>query len=331
MWKCSPRMTCPGKITISSLNKKLIIVAGIVCGAVFAVHAVERFSCDAGYGKLLGDITYQIGGTIIETGAAYSAPFPISELVFPLNADVARGAAELRAGSWLFSGSLEKSISGGAAKMYDSDWDDPYDPGLKTVYSESDAQLDAVSGDCSVIFFPFSALEEYIEPGLSEAGIGCGWAWQEFNWKMSNVDQSYPSTPLRPHDMIAGATLTYQARIVMPYLALLNHWKSEKTAVTIRLDIVPAATIADEDDHLLRTKKQRSTCAGNGFKVSLAVRRFLGERWFATINAEYRYLDCKGRAESWFYGGPYNGAFWTIDEKIVSRQLAVSAGAGFRF
>jgi len=284
----------------------------------------------AGIGALSGHTTYQIGGRIFTPLGSGQVHFPISELEFPLNVYMVSLGTNIEfKNKWEVSASVKKNVTDDAGKMKDSDWGAywlevgyPAEQNTLDIYSESDAELDALMFDVN--------LRYKLYKGIS---IGLGYTHQNFDYEISNLHQWYPSYNYyfgmeSPHDRIDGKVLTYEVTYNIPYVEIAFMGKAtDNLYVEVSLGYSPIVDAEDEDHHLLRSKVNKSDCDGDAILFSLEGRYDLPKNWFLALGVDYTRIDTDGRSKA-FFSGIYDH---TIDIVIESEQVFYGLNIGYAF
>ncbi len=307
------------------------LLAGTSVAGAWAGDGPVQFEFSAGPGISAGAVTYEIGGTVLQDGLTDSAPFPISRLEWPLDVITAEfDAGLLLAGRFELRGRYAMSLTEDAGTMVDSDWDYPEGYRVLSVYSESDAVLDAWTLDLSARWWAW----RQTRPGDQEMrlGIGAGWLQQNFEWEARDGVQTYPSTPGVPADTWEGTAITYDIEAELPYLELCASIRQPKVTIEGRVAWIPSAAVTDRDDHQLRDILADTDADGMGLVAEAAVRVDLTERVFLRFRAQYIAFEVDGPSRNRVYGDENGedpvGTTWEIDEEIHSAQAWFSAGIG---
>lgn len=318
--------------------KKLVYVllCAFVIGSVGVPAYAERpkFDLTLGLGMLSGDTTYQIGGTFDTPSGGGEIHFPLSELEFPLDVYMAsvKGSMEF-AEKWKVSASVKKNITSDAGKMKDSDWgvffEDPpgsgtwwYDPNSLDIYSESDAELDALITDINLRY-------RFYEKSNWSFIAGLGYLRQNFDYECSLIEQWSPSG-LSGYDYTGTGEvgLTYEVTYNIPYMQIGTQFKiKDKFRLEASLGYSPIVNVEDEDHHLLRSKVSKGDCDGDAFLLSLEGRYDFLKHWFLTLQLDYMTIDTDGKQKQYSYGE------WTatIDQEIESEQIFAALAVGYAF
>jgi hypothetical protein len=289
-----------------------------------------EFDVTAGFGKLSGYTRYQIGGTVSTPSGGVEVHFPISELEFPMDVNmVSMGAGIGFAEKLKLSANVKKSITDDAGHMKDSDWGywwlDGYgwaEQGTLDIYSESDADLDALLMDVN--------LRYRIYRGFF---VGLGYIHQNFDYEISNLHQWYPSYNYyfgvdSPHDRVGGTVLKYEVTYSIPYMEIVFMGKAtDAFTVEMSLGYSPIVNVEDEDQHLLRSKVNKGDCDGTAILFSLEGRYDFPKNWFLTLGFDYVNIDTDGKSDAFFYG-VYDH---TIDLEIESNQVFAGLTVGYAF
>lgn len=287
-----------------------------------------------GIGKLSGDTTYRIGGTVTTPSGSYQVHFPVSELEFPLDVFMVSvegtvGFAEI----WDVSIGVKKNITTSAGKMKDSDWGFYFlegypwaERGTLDIYSESDADLDALMVDI--------ALRCTLYQGSNSAlFVRLGYMRQYFDYEVGNVDQWYPSAyyyfGVDPgHYYVSGKALAYEVTYSIPYMEVGTQLKSNgKFSLEASLGYSPIVDAEDRDNHILRSKVSEGDFDGDAILFSLEGRYDFQENWFLMLQASYTEIDTDGKSRSYF-NGEYSH---TIDQETESRQIFTVLSIGRAF
>lgn len=296
----------------------------------YGLSEVGGVDLAVGIGALRGHTTYQIGGRISTPLGSGEVHFPISELEFPLDVYMASAEGSIGFGNkWEVSASVKKNVTDDPGKMKDSDWGVywlevgyPAEQNTLDIYSESDAELDALMFDVN--------LRYKLYKGIS---IGLGYTHQNFDYEISNLHQWYPSYNYyfgmeSPHDRIDGKVLTYEVTYNIPYIEIAFKGKAtDNLYVEVSLGYSPIVDAEDEDHHLLRSKVNKSDCDGDAILLSLEGRYDLPKNWFLALGVDYTRIDTDGRSKA-FFSGIYDH---TIDIVIESEQVFYGLNIGYAF
>ena len=287
-----------------------------------------------GIGSLSGDTTYRIGGTVVTSLGSSQVHFPISELEFPLDVWMVsvEGSKEF-ADKWKVSVSVEKNITSDAGKMKDSDWGfwylDGYswaEKGTLDIYSESDAELDALIMDINLRY-------RFYEKSNWAFIAGLGYIRQNFDYAVSNLDQWYPSSNYYlgvdlPHDYASGKILTYEITYSIPYIEIgIQRSFKDKFSVEASLGYSSIVDAEDEDVHILRAMVSEADCDGDAILLFLKVRYDSSKNWFVMAEFDYTKIEVDGKSIT-YVGGEYSN---TIDQEINSKQIFAVLSVGYAF
>lgn|GEM_PF-319713 len=287
-----------------------------------------------GIGKLIGDTTYRIGGTVATPSGGYELHFPISELEFPLDVFMVsiEGSIEF-AETWKASVGVKKSITSDAGKMKDSDWGYYFLEGYPwaeqdtlDICSESDADLDALIIDINLRY-------KFYQKSSWAFFAGLGYMRQYFDYEVSNLDQWYPSDyyyfGVDPgHDYVSGKVLTYEVLYSIPYMEIGTQLKSKgELSVEASLGYSPIVDAEDEDNHILRSKVSEGDCDGDAIFFSLKGRYNFPRKWFLALQFDYTTIDTDGTQKQ------YTDGVLTaiIDQEIESKQILTVLSIGCTF
>jgi len=292
-----------------------------------------EINLDAGVSKHFGFTKYQIGGLWTGVDGIYPYWFPISELKFPVD-------------TWMFNGNLsinifkiltvesnvKKSFVPKSGKMKDSDWTLP---GLRTILSESDNRVKAITSDSDILVTLFS-----IGPFSLRAGVG--FLYQNFDFRCSNVVQVDSSGFYPSAIALGGKGLTYKLEYYIPYAEIqpVFSFMDDKLMFTPGFKYSPYNRAKDVDDHILRGKLNKGSAKGNKTFIGLFNMKYMFDsRIYFTAGADYLYLITKkGYQKQYYYYSLYNLSSWNslfpgyngkLQNKYESRQISVNFGVGY--
>lgn len=285
-----------------------------------------------GAGYWAGDATYSIGGNVwTPEGGTERIPDKISELKFPL--DVAYGSLGGRL-QWKnrfeIYGTAMANGTDPSTKVTDSDWGffPDSDENTLDIYSESDADLTAVSVDAGAVFW---LLQGTVTNRCEwSVGLGPSVLYQHFDWKVSQLDQWNPSHPELGHVYDSGQVLSYQSDLVMPYLNVRAMIKANRIRGSLEVGIGPAV-VRDEDDHMLRQILATTDMTGTGVKGSAEFRYDFSRRFFALARITAFSIEAWGTEMNKTYGGEDAGATWEIDHTFSLRSISTGLAVGYAF
>jgi len=298
------------------------------------MHRGSESYITVGIGKLGGDTTYQIGGTVVTPLGSGQLHFPISELEFPLDVWMAslEGSKEF-AEKWKVSVGVKKNITSDAGKMKDSDWGAYFLDGYAwaekdtlDIYSESDAELDALIMDINLRY-------RFYEKPSWAFFAGLGYIRQNFDYEISNLNQWYPSSTYyfgvdSPHDFVSGKVLTYEIKYSIPYIEIgLQGAFKKKFSVETSLGYSPIVDAEDEDVHILRDRVSKADCEGDAILFSLRARFDFSKNWLVMGEFDYTKIEVEGTSKT-YDGGAYSH---TIDQEITSEQIFAGLSVGYAF
>jgi len=312
------------------------LVVGLILGGVTLAYAEgSQVNLTLGISKSSGDTTYQIGGRVDIGGlGSYKLHFPISELEFPLDLYmISVGGSIEFAEKWKVNIGVKKNITTDAGKMKDSDWGYWWLSGYPwakqntlDIYSESDADLDALMMDINLRY-------RFYQGSNWSFAAGLGYIGENFDYKVSNLDQWYPSSVYYfgydfGHDYISGKVLTYEARYSIPYMEIATELKiKDRLRVEASLGYSPIVNVTDEDNHILRDKISKGDCDGNATLFSLKGRYEFWKPWLLMIELGYISIDADGKQTQYLEGE----LLGTIDQKIKSTQTFIDFAVNYSF
>jgi len=281
-----------------------------------------RLHLSLGGEKWEGDTTYQIGGTVSTPSATYDYHFPISELEFPLDEYMISLSGGIEITKELFmSAGVKKNVTDDSGKMKDSDWITLSNPDQLDIYSESDAELDALIVDINLRY-------RFFEKSGWSFNAGVGYLYQKFDYECSLIRQWSPSG-LSGYDYTGSGEvgLTYEVKYSIPYAEIGAQFKIKDFSVETTLGYSPFVNAKDEDHHILRSKVNKGDCDGDAILFSLKGQYDFLNNWFLTLGLEYTKIETEGESDAYFYG-VYDH---TIDEEIFSEQKAIAFTVGYVF
>lgn len=307
-----------------------VLLCAFVIGSVGVPAYAERpkFDLKLGLGMLSGDTTYQIGGRFDTPSGSGKIHFPLSELEFPLDVSMllVEGGVEF-AEKWKVIASVKKNITSDAGKMKDSDWGVLFDdPNSLDIYSESDADLEALTTDINLRY-------RFYKKSNWSFIAGLGYLRQNFDYEISKLDQWYPSLNDYygydiGHDYVSGMTLKYEVTYSIPYMEIGTQLKiKDKFCVEVSLGYSPIVNVTDEDIHILRSMVLEGDCDGDAILLSLEGRYDFLTHWFLTLQLNYMTIDTDGEQKQ------YTDGEWTatIDQEIESEQIFTALAVGYAF
>jgi hypothetical protein len=314
---------------------------------VFANQLKAEVTAEIGasFIALNGYTRYQIGGDCTINNESGTLRFPISELVFPLTSQYAslKGAVEIE-NFIRFEGTFNKNLVVNTEHLKDSDWGYLYNnyhseltrasPDSLDIYSESDAELEATIWDinigCRIMNKPkFTML------------IALGFMQQYFDFKVSNLDQWYPSYSIYfdntdegikydvypYHQYKSGRILQYNVTYNIPYIKVNFGFKPiENIVISSDLGISPFVSAKDYDNHVLRDKISNGDCTGVSFKTNIDIKYLFTKFFYAGNKLDYLYIGASGKQKQ-----TEPGYSIKIDQDISSSQLSLSIYSGIHF
>ncbi len=307
------------------------------------IKKICQFDIENGFERFFLYTLYQIGGSTASRDGYNNYHFPISELKFPLNVYMFYTNLNLTFVDRItIHYALHVSLNNNVGTMVDSDWV-PY-PSIKTIYSESDARLDAIFNEVDLIARLFTV-------SFFSLKIGAGFMHQYMNFWCSNLEQesiydSHSPTYIGNPQFIKlnGKCITYELQYYMLTLQLTPVFTIPIGKGTLEIITAirfsPYVIAKDIDDHILRGKISKNDTVGAAFMPVLRISYMFYNRIFITAKFDYLYLAAKGEQKQSYYNpflDPYTitnyipGWFATIDSRIKSEQVSVSIGAGYSF
>ena len=222
---------------------------------------IGRLDLENGFERYFFYTRYRIGGKTYSRSGGVHYHFPISELRFPLETFMFYANLNLSFIDRItIHFNVRKNIHNKVGIMKDTDWV-PY-PGVKTIYSESTARLNAIftEADLSVRLFTVS---------FFSLVLGAGFTHQYFYYWCSDTLQTsiYTSTP--PYIgspsiiKIPCTVITYDLRYYMATIQITPVFTFiERLEIALALRFSPYLRARDIDDHILRGKKSKGDSDG---------------------------------------------------------------------
>lgn len=234
------------------------------------------------------------------TSYEFGNPFPpgqkpLSRLEFPLNTWWAGGELRRRFSRLSFGLEALTNISRRSTGSFkDSDWDDDYNPGLKTIYSEADCRMEPsylVRGDMDLKVSDWLGLPDWFDlrPVI-------GFRWQRFELVAYDGIEFYPDPGPIPGDTIRFEQVyrQYFLGFRMSY-DLTRHIRSLPLHVNFQVD--RAHVDGDNSDHHLLRAGKRWTyeeTSGEAWHASLGIKAALTKRISAGMEVEYLRIETTG-------------------------------------
>ena len=306
--------------------------------SLIPIAAKPVWRVSGGVDAMGGHSTYGIGGRVnYADGSTTVAPFPVSELVFPMQVFLAAMTVEAElARTWRFRADVGMNITDQAGVMTDSDWgtnprdipNEDYRPGSLDIYSTSDADLNSLMASVS--------LQRRV---LTRDGIalfaGAGYMYRHLDWTTSHLDQWEPAWNEylgedAGHITWDGHVLTYQVW----YRAAFLEMSAEKDVgdhLRLELDLryMPWVDVEDQDNHLVRNPPIRAIGehTGPGVGVTVRGRYALKGRKFLSAKAEYLIINANGTRQNYL-----DGVWaWETESRVETEQVALEVALGCQF
>jgi outer membrane protease len=297
--------------------------------------SIGRFDLENGFERYFLYTKYQIGGMTYARDGAIPYHFPISELKFPLDTFMFYVNLNLNfVDRVTLHFNVRKNIHNKVGTMEDSDWV-PY-PGLKTVYSESTARLNALftEADVSVRLFTVSVFSLV---------LGAGFTHQYLYYWCSDTAQTsiYSGTPpyigSPSYIKIPCKVITYDLRYYITTIQITPVFTFvQRLEIALAIRFSPYLWARDIDDHILRAKKSEGKSTGMAFMPFLRIRYLFANRIFLAAQLDYLLLNTKGHQTQSYYlpvaeAGGIPGWSARTENKLKSEQLSIGLGAGYSF
>jgi hypothetical protein len=325
-----------------------VVWCAVLGAAVPAARAQVSFDVSPRIGAMSGDTSYEIGGYFAgptPADSGYTMP-RLSELKFPLDVSMVgiggnltygfpyAGTGRKVGGALALEAEYAQSFTEDAGELEDSDWTEPSAPDMLTIYSTSDAKLDAKTWELRALLYPLQVKGSFVG---ARVGFGGGYLAQSFSYDVSNVSQwsIYPDY----NGSYPGKVLTYDVDYEIPYVGIaaaltLGEGHTVAGSIDARLGYSAWVQATDRDDHLLRQKVSEGDAEGDAVLLSLRGRLTFVRHVFVTIGVSALSIDAEGTQTQTRYAandeGPA-GLIGTIDSKVTSDQVVVDFGVGVSF
>ncbi len=322
----------------------------MVLGLAGPAAAGERqFDLFLRSGKLRGDSTYTIGGSVSDNrGNSAEIPDPISELKWPLDVVLVSLGGRAEIGRFSLRGEVMINATGDADYMEDSDWGVYYDafgpnpapgfnfsPTSKDIFSRSTTDLDA-------LIFDVRGRYAVWRGAWFSTAVGLGLRHQKFSIVASDLQQYSPSFTtygldrVFPSDpfgaLVFGPVIDYEVTYTVPFVELSGLVRFGKLlSLEAALGYSPLVQASDRDDHLLRFKLNEGSGSGSAWLFDLKLRLQATKHWFAAVGVSGLFIDTSGTQKQVFYGGDDVGLRITIDQKLTSSQTCGALEVGYSF
>jgi hypothetical protein len=326
----------------TSSHKRAVACLGAALALAAAPRAMAQPAAENGWDLRFavgmemagGDTTYRIAADDGLSSVESELEFPLHSLMLRFDGGLA-GPRTSTGSRFMLGTSVLFSPRGrsGSGTMKDSDWlsgaaeistvGAPHDG--KDIYSESDAQLDALVLDARASWeFPASRTF-VIAPML-------GILYQRFVFDVSNVNQ-VGYGPYAPGftGSAPGSVLDYRVEYTVPYVGARAELGSGAFAVTTDAWYSPFAWADDRDDHILRAKLSETSASGTAWQASLGARFSITAHDFLHAQASTVRVSTSGTQHQRFYAGPDVGQEFAIPSKITSARNAFLLSYVHRF
>lgn len=326
-----PAATTVLTIALACSNTALAGTAVHSGGSAVAVEPVVEnkgvfdLSIQAGIETLSGDNTMQIGFPVQWVdGTSQAGPFPVSELVFPLESLYATfGLQADIQDRFIGDFSLSTNITEPDDHLTDRDWITVSNPNLLDIYSESEiSSFDALLWSMDLSYKVLRTTKGWMAAGM-------GYQYQDFSYQARLLRQWSPSGLSGVDAVGDGRTaIDYSLTYSIPYFLVQGEVDlSPDFSFSGRLSFSPWVNAEDTDQHLLRGKENSGDLDGTSWTISLAGQYNVTDHWFSKAGFQYTGIQVDGDASASFYG-QYNH---TVTEAIDSSQSTFFLTAGYTF
>jgi outer membrane protease len=269
---------------------------------------------------MYGYTLYKIGGLVTEpNGTSGNAPFPLSEIKYPLNIFL----VTLK-GDWSFIDRFEialdfkMSLTSNNGLIEDSDWGSDTDPTALVSYSTSDSTLNFFSID------PVFLYKIYSENSFS-VSVGPGFLFQHYYMTASDLNQT---SQAYGSGYVPGEVSTYELYQYMFYGAIKLNYTSDLVIIDFLAGISPVFS-SDDDNHILRDKENKASSTGFGAILRLELSRNISDNIFIALKGDYIYITTSGTQQQSYYSAPNeDGAPVGLADTINYTQESMQFTAG---
>lgn len=296
---------------------------------------IGRLELENGFERYFFYTQYRIGGRTYSREGVLPYHFPISELRFPIEAFMFYANLNLTFIDRItIHFNVRKNIHNRVGIMKDSDWV-PY-PGVRTIYSESTARLNAIftEADLSVRLFTVSFFSLKLGGGFTHQYF---YYWCSDTLQTSIFSTAYPYIGDPAVVKIPCKVITYDLRYYMatiqvtPVFTFVN-----RLEIALAIRFSPYLRARDTDDHILRAKKSKGDSTGSAFMPFFRIRYLFPCGIFLAAQLDYLILNTKGHQTQSYYlpvseVGGIPGWYARTENRLKSEQLSAGLGAGYSF
>lgn len=269
---------------------------------------------------MYGYTLYEIGGLVTEpNGTSGVAPFPLSEIKYPLNIFL----VTLK-GDWCFLDKFDialdfkMSVSSNNGFVEDSDWGTASDPTALISYSTSQSTLNFFSFD------PVFLYRVYSENSFT-VSVGPGFLFQHYYMTVNNLNQS---SDVFGSGYVPGEVATYELYQYMIYGAIKLNYTSYLVNVGFLAGVSPVFC-SDDDNHILRSKENKGSSSGLGAILRLEISRDIAQNVFIALKGDFIYITTSGTQQQSYYSAPNeDGAPVGLADTINYTQESMQFTAG---
>jgi len=308
-----------------SIHICLVIFCLTFSSANSSENEWESINSSLTVGVKTGHITFQIGGLVSDGERLGRLHFPISELKFPTNFEIAQLSVNIKARTgWDVLFQMETNVSKDAGTLEDRDW---LAPGRLDTYSDTHTSLSSKE-------FIFETAKELTPIKYSSKSLynkfGFGLLGQFYKYTGFNTIQSYPSSDLDTI-FLDGDTIKFDFSQLTPFASyLVSHNLFGNVNVDLKLLFSPLMFIRDKDQHLLRNKHSTSKTRGWFFHTSLNMLWKLNQSFAIFTQTSFQKFEANGNQTQNFEDNP------DLDElkvkvKHLGQQINLTLGLNYQF
>lgn len=288
-----------------------------------------RFFISAGLETMDGETTYSIGFPItLPNGVTYGGYFPISELQWPLDIELAKVKTGFKAAeNFDIHAGIKKNITDPDSNMEDRDWLTFSQPSRLDIYSDS------FVSDFSALMLDVEMQWTFARTSHFAVYTGAGFLYQSFEYDVKLIRQYSPSG-LPGFDVTGDdrVGITYDIEYYVPYLLIgMDLSPAKDFTIAGKLGYSPYAWARDEDHHLLREnggKVAEGDMDGYAIFVDLSARYNFFQNFFAEVGGTITRIEVKGTQDQRYV---LTGPIAEVDMESVSDQYIAYFNIGFTF
>lgn len=289
----------------------------------------ENFFISAGLETMKGETTYRIGFPVTRpSGVTYGGYFPVSELEWPLDIELARVETGFKtAENFDIQAVIKKNITDPDSTMEDRDWLTFSQPSRLDVYSDS------LISDFSALILDVEMQWTFARTSQFAVYTGAGFLYQSFEYEGKPIRQYSPSGLPGYYATGDGRVgITYDIEYYVPYLLIgMDLLPAKDFIIAGKLGYSPYAWAQDEDHHLLREKGGKvaeGEMDGYAIFADLSARYNFSPNFFAEVGGTITRIEVEGTQDQRYV---LTGPIGEVDMESVSDQYTAYFNIGFTF